>query len=546
MNRGTSSPKIIPLAGSLVVPGLLALVLSCSSGDVKAGLGPNEPSPITQLVVSPSSAVIEASGVLAFEVAALHQDGTSTIPSVSWSASGGTITADGLYSAGGTAGTYEVVAVQQGGTLADNSTVTITAAQLQAVILTPSTASVATGGTQQFGVSGQWSDGSTAAPAVTYSATGGTITSGGLYTAGSTAGTFRVIARQQGGTLADSATVTVTAPVLQAVILTPTSASLSTGETQQFGVSGQWSNGATTAPSVTFSATGGSITSGGLYTAGGAAGTFRVIAVQQGGTLADTSVVDVSLVGTGPYPNRPPSFTNSAEIDFSQAIPGSPGSDRPISGAPGWAMIYDNADGGGSNFSEISDASAPLSPSGVWQAHWAPGSYGGGVIGSGSGHGIGNVYYTLPSPTALYGSIRIKFDANYAWHPISNKFVFLSPDAILVQLDEGGNWLHGEVLDAGVWLDPNNADTPSSVAISTWRNDPISRGVWHHVEFVVDRAAGTFKIWLDGSLKTSASNIVFPSSTFTEFNLTAFRGGGGETISQDMYWYYDHAFIAWR
>ena len=40
---------------------------------------------------------------------------------------------------------------------------------------------------------------------VTYSATGGTISSGGLYTAGSTAGTFRVIAVQQGGTLADTA-----------------------------------------------------------------------------------------------------------------------------------------------------------------------------------------------------------------------------------------------------------------------------------------------------------------------------------------------------
>ncbi len=45
---------------------------------------------------------------------------------------------------------------------------------------------------------------------VTYSATGGTITTGGLYTAGSSAGTFRVIATHQGRTLAHS-TVTLTA-----------------------------------------------------------------------------------------------------------------------------------------------------------------------------------------------------------------------------------------------------------------------------------------------------------------------------------------------
>ncbi len=64
---------------------------------------------------------------------------------------------------------------------------------------------------------------------------------------------------QQGGTLADTSTITLTAapPVLQAVILTPSSASLNTGATQQFSVSGQWSNGATTAPAVTYSATGG-------------------------------------------------------------------------------------------------------------------------------------------------------------------------------------------------------------------------------------------------------------------------------------------------
>ncbi len=91
---------------------------------------------------------------------------------------------------------------------------------------------------------------------------------------------------QQGGTLADTTTVTLTAtpPVLQAVILTPSQASLATGGTQQFSVSGQWSNGATTAPAVTYSATGGSINSSGLYTAGNTAGTFRVIATQQGGT----------------------------------------------------------------------------------------------------------------------------------------------------------------------------------------------------------------------------------------------------------------------
>ena len=90
-------------------------------------------------------------------------------------------------------------------------TVTVTPPVLQAVVLTPATASVAAGAQQQFSVAGQWSDGSTTAPAVSYAATGGTVNANGRYTAGTTAGTFRVIATQQGGSLADTSTVTVTA-----------------------------------------------------------------------------------------------------------------------------------------------------------------------------------------------------------------------------------------------------------------------------------------------------------------------------------------------
>ncbi len=67
------------------------------------------------------------------------------------------------------------------------------------------------------------SDGSTTVPTVTYTATGGTITAGGLYAAGATAGTYRVIATKLGGTLADTSTVLVVAqdatePVLHAGI----------------------------------------------------------------------------------------------------------------------------------------------------------------------------------------------------------------------------------------------------------------------------------------------------------------------------------------
>ena len=83
------------------------------------------------------------------------------------------------------------------------------AATLRAVVLSPATASTQVGGTVQFNASGQMTDGTNVPMQVTYTATGGSITSAGLYTAGAAGGTFRVIATASGG-LADTSSVVVT------------------------------------------------------------------------------------------------------------------------------------------------------------------------------------------------------------------------------------------------------------------------------------------------------------------------------------------------
>jgi hypothetical protein len=142
------------------------------------------------------------------------------------------------------------------------------------------------------------SNGDSVAVSVSYAPTGGTISAGGLYTAGQAAGDFRVIATEQAGTLADTSSVTVVAtPVLAQVVLVPPTVSLNAGATQQFAAFGHMNNGDSVAVSVSYAVTGGSITAGGLYTAGQAGGDFRVIATQQGGTLADTSGVTITTSG---------------------------------------------------------------------------------------------------------------------------------------------------------------------------------------------------------------------------------------------------------
>jgi len=199
---------------------------------------------------------------------------------------------------------------------------------LAEVIVTPGTASLNTGATQQFSASEVMSDGSTSAlSAATWSATGGSITNGGRYTAGTTAGNYKVIGASGGK--ADTASITVTAPpppptgvTLAQVVVTPGSASLNAGATQQFSASGVMSDGSTSALSgTTWSATGGSVTSGGLYTAGATGGTFRVIGASGG--KADTATVTVTAPLPPPLPPPPPPSSSPPAGTWAMGCPSS-------------------------------------------------------------------------------------------------------------------------------------------------------------------------------------------------------------------------------
>ena len=167
---------------------------------------------------------------------------------------------------------------------------------LQSLAMSPDSASVPLGGTLQFSTQGIMSNGTSAPVAVTYSANGGIVSASGLYTAPAVAGVYNVIASAQGR--ADTSRVRVVAlpsgPTLMAVSLAPASATTTTGGTLQFQSTGHFSDGSTRSVSVTYSATGGSINASGTYTAGAVPGTYRVIAVDPGSTLADTSAVTIA------------------------------------------------------------------------------------------------------------------------------------------------------------------------------------------------------------------------------------------------------------
>ena len=187
---------------------------------------------LTSVEVNPVSSSLTPGAKQAFNAVGHLSTGTAVPIGANWSATGGTVDGGGSYTAGDTAGTFQVIATNTARTLADTAIITITvppapvpppspepppapppppAPVVDKVTLVPASATLAASTRRQFQAYGQTTAGDSVAVPVVFTATGGTVTSNGLFTAGTNAGSFRVIATS--GTLADTSTVTVTAPL---------------------------------------------------------------------------------------------------------------------------------------------------------------------------------------------------------------------------------------------------------------------------------------------------------------------------------------------
>jgi hypothetical protein len=300
------------------------LLVSCD-GDATAPESDGAPlSPIPSIRVVPSAVTIETNQPIRFRGERRSPRGRAHDLRLTWHSSGGSIDDDGVFSAS-VPGVYKVVGRGRGRghQNPDTSVVVVVPPQvnLAAIAVAPDTATVAAGASHGFTATGLRSDGALVAIGVTWRATGGSIDAGGGYTAGNTAGTYRVIALSTDSTLADTAMVNVTetaAPppppsvTLDRVVLRPASLSLLTGASTQFAAFGRTTLGDSVAVEVAFSATGGSVTTTGLYTAGQTAGSFRVVAELDG--FADTSLVTLSP----PAPPPPPSDGRRIPVGASQ------------------------------------------------------------------------------------------------------------------------------------------------------------------------------------------------------------------------------------
>jgi len=322
---------------------VLILAAACAGDTTEPELpafpnSPSAPAAPNGFRVLPGTVTIETEQQIRFRGELRTVRGHVSSPQLSWEASGGTIDSLGYFSAT-TPGTYRIVGRRFGhGRVAphrpDTSVVVVVrrVPGVTRVRVTPRQPTVAGGETLAFTAEGRLPGGEKATIGVTWAATGGTIDPAGVYQAGNIPGTYRVMAENVAGTLADTVPVQVTAPTVSdtlteqpepepdptpdpepdpvpsvvKVVLRPATVLLATNATYQFAAFGRTSAGDSVGIDVLFQATGGSITQSGLYTAGQIGGTYRVTATA--GSLADTAVVTLSATsggGTEPPPPMP-------------------------------------------------------------------------------------------------------------------------------------------------------------------------------------------------------------------------------------------------
>jgi parallel beta-helix repeat protein len=255
-----------------------------------------------QIEVFPHFVYAEASQPIQLQ-ARVRLDARQTLAlTVEWTATGGRISADGVFSAT-TPGSYKVVGRGWGKKKGDTTTVVVgdSVPDLVALVLTPDTASLEPDQSRHFDARGKLSDGSLEPVGTVWTGSGGTIDAGGNYVAGAIPGKYHVIATNVSGTLADTASVVVDAPAPAAVALelTPATVNLAAGATQQFTANARMSDGGRTTVQAKFAAMGGTITDAGLFTAGPTGGAYRVIATSAD-SLADTASVTISAPASGP------------------------------------------------------------------------------------------------------------------------------------------------------------------------------------------------------------------------------------------------------
>lgn len=210
---------------------------------------------LTSISVTPTNPSIAKGTTKQFTATGTFTDATTQdlTTQATWSSSNtgvATVNSNGLTTSVAT-GSTTITATS--GTIAGSTTLTVTAATLTSISVTPTNPSIAKGTTKQFTATGTYTDGTTQnlTTSITWSSSN-TVTatisnavgSNGLATS-EAVGTATITATEPASGISGATTLTVTATQLVSIFVTPTNPSIAKGTTQQFTVTGTYTDNTT-------------------------------------------------------------------------------------------------------------------------------------------------------------------------------------------------------------------------------------------------------------------------------------------------------------
>jgi len=263
-------------AGSAWINASAAGLLGSASLIVNAG-------PVTSLSVSPDPVTVSVGSNQQFSASAQDAFGNDAPASPTWTRTCGSVSSGGLYTAPTVPGDCMVMASQNAAS--DSATVHVVAGPLDHIHIVPSVASVEVDHSRSFSATGHDAFHNAVALSPSWSASCGSISAAGEYTAPSASGSCLVNATQSG--ITGSAAVTVTPGPPGRIEVSPVPDTIIAGDQEQFDATGYDANNNTTPISPAWSADCGSIDSSGLYTAPATAGPECSVTAEDSG-LSDT------------------------------------------------------------------------------------------------------------------------------------------------------------------------------------------------------------------------------------------------------------------
>lgn len=377
-------------AGVGLGPSVITAAIGSVSGNTTLTVSP---ALLQAITVTPANQTIPNGVSQQFTATGLYSDGTSHDISalVAWSSAApanAPINGSGLAS-GVAVGASVITATI--GSVSGNTTITVNAAVLQTITLTPANPSIPNGLTQRFTATGNYSDGSShnVSALVTWtsrSVANATVSSSGL-AEGVAVGSSVIGAAL--GLVSGNTTLTVSAATLTTIAVTPAKPTIPSGITEQFVATGTYSDGSNQNISTLVTWSSGSpanatVDGGGLVTA--AAGGSSVITAALGTVSGNTTLtVSTAVLLTIRVAPASPTIPNGLTQQFTATGTYSDGTSYDITGSVTWTSgaPVNAAISNGSSVVAIWNIADPqlacqlqrsTSPAGFWQSAsgWLP------------------------------------------------------------------------------------------------------------------------------------------------------------------------------